>query len=76
MENSVDQFIMLLNFIMIFFIVVRNGRNEIDKIVGGHAAVQGAWPWVVAVIRNGVFICGGTIVSSQWIVSAAHCFPS
>uniref|UniRef100_A0A3P9LE16 Peptidase S1 domain-containing protein n=1 Tax=Oryzias latipes TaxID=8090 RepID=A0A3P9LE16_ORYLA len=43
------------------------------KIVGGQAAAAGAWPWQVRLyIRGG--LCGGSLINSQWILSAAHCF--
>jgi len=44
------------------------------RIVNGTAANAGAWPWLVAIIQNGTQTCGGALVSSQWMVSAAHCF--
>lgn len=42
-------------------------------IVGGRPAPAGAWPWQIALLRNGSFICGGSIVHRQWIATAAHC---
>lgn len=44
------------------------------RIVGGVDSQQGEWPWVVAIMREGLFICGGTLLSSRWVLSAAHCF--
>ncbi|XP_078342560.1 serine protease 1-like isoform X2 [Oculina patagonica] len=48
------------------------------RIVGGTNAKPGAWPWQITMDYKGhaekPHWCGGSIVSPQWIVSAAHCF--
>ncbi|XP_078577343.1 chymotrypsinogen B-like isoform X1 [Branchiostoma floridae x Branchiostoma japonicum] len=47
------------------------------KIVGGHEAVAGSWPWMVTIqLRpfENSHLCGGTLISDLWILSAAHCF--
>uniref|UniRef100_A0A8C5PTS2 Peptidase S1 domain-containing protein n=1 Tax=Leptobrachium leishanense TaxID=445787 RepID=A0A8C5PTS2_9ANUR len=44
------------------------------RIVGGEDAVDGEWPWQVAVNYDGDFICGGSLISEQWVMGAAHCF--
>ncbi|XP_062992941.1 serine protease 27-like, partial [Elgaria multicarinata webbii] len=44
------------------------------RIVGGQPASDGLWPWQVAILRDGYFICGGSLIANQWVLSAAHCF--
>ena len=43
------------------------------KVVGGVQAVKGDWGWQVAMKYNNGFTCGGSVLNSQWIITAAHC---
>ena len=47
--------------------------DDPTKIVGGTTARIGDWGWQVAMNYNGGFTCGGSVLNSQWIVTAAHC---
>ena len=53
-------------------------HTEVDRIVplvvGGHESFPGSWPWVVAIHANGKKICTGSIISRNYVLSAAHCF--
>lgn len=48
------------------------------RIVGGHDAKPGQWPWMVALATKGIFpydgqFCGGTLIRPDWVITAAHC---
>jgi trypsin len=42
-------------------------------IVGGKDTDIHLVPWQVALLESGSQVCGGTIISAEWIVTAAHC---
>ncbi|XP_055003043.1 plasma kallikrein [Sorex araneus] len=47
------------------------------RIVGGTDSSWGEWPWQVSVqvkLTGLSHVCGGSIIASQWILTAAHCF--
>ncbi|XP_015246617.1 PREDICTED: acrosin-like [Cyprinodon variegatus] len=50
------------------------GPPGLSKIVGGREAPEGAWPWQVSIQILSSHHCGGTIINSLWILTAAHCF--
>lgn len=45
-----------------------------SRIVGGEGAGTGTWDWTVSISIDGMYLCGGSILSQSWILSAAHCF--
>ncbi|XP_023243443.1 venom protease-like [Centruroides sculpturatus] len=52
-----------------------------DAIVNGRTAVKGSWPWMAALLsirttsfgRSASFFCGGSIITSRVVLTAAHC---
>lgn len=57
---------------------VSHHQQSEDRIVGGSEVVPGSWPWQVDLQQNNIepnsHTCGGTLVNSLWVVTAAHCF--
>jgi hypothetical protein len=43
-----------------------------SRIVGGAEANPHSWPWQVKV-TDGSYLCGGTLISPDWVLTAAHC---
>ncbi|XP_019729768.1 transmembrane protease serine 5 isoform X1 [Hippocampus comes] len=48
-------------------------RAKLARIIGGVEATLGRWPWQVSLYYSNRHTCGGSIITSQWIVTAAHC---
>ncbi|KAJ8117663.1 hypothetical protein OPT61_g1194 [Boeremia exigua] len=44
-----------------------------EDIVGGTAAAAGEFPYIVSLQRSGSHFCGGSLVDSRTVVTAAHC---
>ncbi|CAF3502551.1 unnamed protein product [Rotaria socialis] len=45
----------------------------ISRIAGGETAWATTWGWAVSISIRGISLCGGSILSSSWILTAAHC---
>ncbi|XP_064267636.1 serine protease 55-like isoform X2 [Passer domesticus] len=49
--------------------------QKTGKRIGTGTDVRpGELPWLVSIQSHGKHICGGTIISALWILTAAHCF--
>ena len=44
-----------------------------QRIVGGQAAASGEYPAQGELQQHGQFICGGTVMSNRYFLTAAHC---
>ena len=81
--------IFLINFLLLVSILISAGDRADDasninppncgkrplntnNLVSGTRAKAGNWAWQV-LISSGSFICGGSLINSEWVVTAAHC---
>jgi secreted trypsin-like serine protease len=48
-------------------------NEQANRITGGSSAARGQFPWMVALIIDNTWFCGGSLISSLWVLSAAHC---
>jgi len=45
----------------------------LSRIVGGSTVSSGGRPYQIALFRSGSFTCGGSLISSRTVLTAAHC---
>ncbi|XP_069044071.1 serine protease 27-like isoform X1 [Lepisosteus oculatus] len=76
---------MKMFFLLAFFGILILNKEEVSSsplsrssIVGGQDAEEGQWPWQVymqiQVNLNDATFCGGSLISEQWVLTAARCF--
>jgi secreted trypsin-like serine protease len=84
---SVVLLIIVLSFTSIHFISATSytcdpsvscGCSEVStvvtaRIVGGEAAANNTWGWMLSLRKSGSHICGASLLTSEYAVTAAHC---
>jgi secreted trypsin-like serine protease len=48
-------------------------NEQRHRIVGGMDAIRAQYPWQVAIVIDSAYFCGGSLISSEWVLTAAHC---
>ena len=61
-----------------FAVVPFCGKKTQARIVGGTTATPSSWPWqamLLFFIGKGQWVqyCGGSLISPEWVLTAAHC---
>jgi len=41
--------------------------------VGGYEAEEHEWPWIVALFIDDMWFCGGSLITDDFVLTAAHC---
>jgi len=48
-------------------------KEQANRITNGSTATRAQFPWQVALIVDGARFCGGSLISTRWVLTAAHC---
>jgi len=48
-------------------------EEQTNRITNGSTAERGQFPWQVALIIDGTWFCAGSLISSEWVLTAANC---
>lgn len=57
----------------------QDGFRPIPRIIGGKAAADGEYPWMVGLVdpaepdNYDALFCGGSLIHPRWVLTAAHC---
>ncbi|MBN3316811.1 TMPS9 protease, partial [Atractosteus spatula] len=63
--------------VSLLFSVQVCGRPRLNtSLLGGQSAAEGSWPWMASLQRNGRHVCGGTLVTGDWVMTTAQCLSS
>ncbi|KAF6100715.1 testis serine protease 5 [Phyllostomus discolor] len=50
------------------------GQTNVScRVVNGKVVDVGKWPWQVSILFLGVYVCSGSLIHQQWILTAGHC---
>lgn len=48
----------------------------LPQVVGGSEAPENNYPFIASLQQYGSHFCAGSIIGSQWILTAAHCIQA
>ncbi|XP_053789291.1 trypsin-like [Vidua chalybeata] len=65
-----------LGLVLLLLLLLPPARPHPGRILGGSECPPGAHAGLVRLFQFDQFVCGGALLSPQWVLSAAHCRAS
>ncbi|XP_003465448.3 kallikrein-14 [Cavia porcellus] len=67
--------LLLFSALQVLAVAMAQSPENDNKIIGGYTCIQNSQPWQVALLAGAgrQFLCGGVLLSDQWVITAAHC---
>ncbi|KAM3936964.1 serine protease ami-like [Leptodactylus fuscus] len=66
----------LLSAVVVLLSIARTECFPRGRILGGSESRLNSRPYMVSLQVDGTHICGGLLISDEWVLSAAHCKPN
>lgn len=51
-----------------------NTNKPVARIVGGYDVGYYKYPWMATLMKDNMVNCGGSLISSKIVITAAHCY--
>ncbi|NP_001079770.1 trypsin precursor [Xenopus laevis] len=64
-----------MKFLLLCVLLGAAAAFDDDKIIGGATCAKSSVPYIVS-LNSGYHFCGGSLITNQWVVSAAHCYKA
>uniref|UniRef100_A0A1A9WAU4 Peptidase S1 domain-containing protein n=1 Tax=Glossina brevipalpis TaxID=37001 RepID=A0A1A9WAU4_9MUSC len=67
-----------ITFFIILSVIsfISTNASSATRVVGGEIAEEGQFPYQISMRRNGLHYCGGSILTKNFVLTAAHCVGS
>ncbi|CAG9798560.1 unnamed protein product [Chironomus riparius] len=74
-QSKISSLVKMNSYIVLLvpLLICSEIKCESDKIVGGDLISISDAPYQAALLYSGSFICGASIISTKYLLSAAHC---
>lgn len=58
----------------LFVLLIECGvHNQENRIVGGRPTEPHRYPWIARLVYEGRFHCGASLLTNDYVITAAHC---